>query len=74
MRKYIICWRNKWSGDEGFVKQIRQSSGYFINTFDKEEARRYRTSNEAQKAIDVLMSYGEGQNNDFFVVSVWKLQ
>ena len=34
-----IQWKNKWSGETGFVKKVHTKEGYFENTFDKSEAK-----------------------------------
>ena len=28
----LLKWRNKFSGEEGFVKSVSKANGYFINT------------------------------------------
>lgn len=68
MTRYIK-WTNRHSGETGYVKMIRTSNNHFINTYDKGDARKYRSEAEANKAICVLQQIGEGQNNDFVVVS-----
>lgn len=39
--KVKIRWTNKYSGEQGYVKCIKKSAGYFENTFDKAEAKSY---------------------------------
>lgn len=34
----IIQWKNKWSGETGFVAKINRKKGYFENTFNEAEA------------------------------------
>ena len=60
-------WTNKFSGETGFVKMIKPSKNCFVNTFDKEDARKFRSESEAQKAIASLIDMGEGKNNAFSI-------
>ena len=63
-----IKWINKFSQETGFVKAISAAKKCFTNTFDETEARVFKTEKAAQKAIDSLVEYGEGANNDFVIV------
>lgn len=63
-----IMWTNKFSGETGFVKMIKPSKNCFVNTFDKEDARKFRSEAEAKKAIESLIAMGEGENNTFSIV------
>ncbi len=63
-----IQWTNKFSGEQGYVASISKEEKHFNSTFKKSEAKRYKTLSAAQKAIDTLISYGEGDNNVFSVI------
>ena len=63
-----IQWTNKYSGETGYVKTVSAAKKCFINTFDKNEARKFRSDAEAEKTIVVLNEMGEGENNTFAVV------
>lgn len=63
-----LKWTNKYSGEQGYVKSIKPSRGYFESTSDENEARNFRSANEAQKAIDQLIAMGEAENNSFETV------
>ena len=65
-----IKWINKYSREEGFVKSIKKTEGHFENTYDLSEARQYKSEKSAKKAIDMLNSIGEGENNEFVIVAV----
>ena len=65
----ILCWRNKFSGEEGFVKTVSRKKGYFESTYDKSEARSYLTPSLAEKDIEYLGQIGETNNNDFFIAT-----
>ena len=64
----VIKWRNKYSGEEGFVKTVRSNDRCFENTFNYNEARRYASASVAKGIITKLVSYGEAETNDFFIV------
>ena len=60
----VLKWTNKYSGDTGYVASLSAKEKCFINTFSKEEAKRY--SEKAVKGIMTkLESYHETDNNDF---------
>ncbi len=60
----VLKWTNKHSGDTGYVASLSTKEKCFINTFSKEEAKRY--SEKAVKGIMTkLESYHETDNNDF---------
>jgi hypothetical protein len=63
-----IQWTNKYSGEVGYVKTVSAAKKCFINTFDKDEARKFRSDAEAEKTIAVLNDMGEGENNIFTIV------
>ena len=65
---YNIKWINKYSSEEGFVAKVMKSKGYFENSYEQTNAKKYRSVNEANKDIDFLNSTGEGDNNNFVVV------
>ena len=66
----IICWKNKYSNESGYVESVSRKERHFNNTFDKAEAKVYKTKEAAQKIIELLVSFGEGDNNDFEIVAV----
>lgn len=65
--KYIQ-WTNVYSGETGYIQMIRHAKNHFVNTPDKEFARKYRSEAEARKAVDDLIKMGEGRNNVFAIV------
>lgn len=68
-RTLKIMWKNRFSGDTGFVKAIRESKGHFENgTVD--EARRFRTNSECNRAIELLTQIGEAENNEFMITNM----
>lgn len=65
-RKLKLKWINKYSGDTGFVKAIRESKGYFENG-GVDEARGFRYVSECKQAIQTLSKIGEATNNNFVI-------
>ncbi len=61
----VIKWINKYSNEIGYVKSVDYRNKHFNNTFNMNEAKKFNTTESAQKAIDKLMEYGEGENNYF---------
>lgn len=63
-----IIWTNKYSQEKGYVQSVSKAKKCFVNTFDADEARTFKTKKAAQTVIDTLVEYGEGENNTFEVV------
>lgn len=66
----LLKWRNKFSGEEGFVKSVSKANGYFINTWDARYAKVYKGEKTLAKDLETLNMIGETKNNDFFTVAV----
>ncbi len=43
-----VMWTNKFSREQGYVKEIKKKEGHFVNTFDKAEAKTYTAKGAAQ--------------------------
>ena len=67
---YNIKWINKFSNEEGYVSKVMKTKGYFENSYEQKDAKKYRSINEANKDIELLNSLGEGDNNNFVVVEI----
>ena len=67
---FIIKWRNKYSGETGYVEKINKKYGYFENTFDESLASIFKTKSTASRALNWLTNSEEGENNTFEVVPV----
>ncbi len=67
---YNLKWKNKFSGEEGYVAKIQKAKGYFENTFDQSAARTFKTQKDCDKVIQTLGEIGETEQNDFFAVEV----
>lgn len=65
----VIKWKNKFSGEEGFVESVSTKEQHFINTYDQSQAKQYSESS-AKGIITKLISYGEAENNDFITITV----
>ena len=63
-----IKWTNKFSGEVGYVRSVSNKEGHFNNTFDESKAKKYDSPSKAEKVIEKLISFGEGDNNNFEIV------
>ena len=60
----VLKWTNKYSGETGYVASVSTKAECFVNTFNKDEAKRY--SEKAVKGIMTkLEKYHETDNNIF---------
>lgn len=66
----VIKWTNKFSGEQGFVESINAKEQHFVNTYEQQNAKQYKTESNAKGMISKLISYGEGDNNDFEIIEV----
>lgn len=66
-KAYNVKWQNKYSGEEGYVGDIIEAEKHFVNTFEKKEAEKFKTSVDAAKAVESLIAMGEGDNNLFSI-------
>lgn len=60
-----IRWTNKYSNESGFVRAVDYRNRHFTSTFNESESKKYVSAESAQKTIDKLIEYGEGENNVF---------
>ncbi len=72
MKMKAIKWINKFSGESGYVESLADS--HFINTWEIENAAKFRSQKEADKVLDTLYEFGEDANNDFEVVELPKAE
>ena len=66
----VIKWTNKFSGEQGYVKSVKKTDGYFINTFDIDEAKTFSRQCDVVRAMNTLEAIGETENNDFEIVEL----
>lgn len=67
---FILKWTNKISRETGFVESISSKERHFINTFDKDKAKRYNSRSVVSRMLTSLALYGEADQNDFEVLEV----
>ena len=51
-----IMWKNKFSGETGYVKSLNRKQKYFENTFNVDEAKVY-SAKTVEKTIQLLNEY-----------------
>lgn len=66
MAKHNLKWRNRFSGETGYVKSVSPKNHCFFNTFDKAEAKKYTSESMLNKDMEFLAAIGETNNNIFF--------
>jgi len=64
----ILKWTNNYSGETGFVMNIKKNDGHFINTYDAAEAKQFSRQCDLTKAMNLLEACGECENNTFEAV------
>ena len=67
-RNKRLMWKNKWSGETGYVKAGMEKKGHFENAATMETARKFKSENECRQAIAILHKIGETTNNVFTIV------
>ena len=68
--KAVLKWRNKFSGEEGFVKSVSKVNGHFINTWDLRNAKIYKGEKQLNNDLEILNCIGETKMNMFFRVDL----
>ena len=63
-----VRWRNRLSGETGYVKSVKAKLGHFENTWEQTEAKKYISEKAANNDIVLLNEIGEGKDNDFEIV------
>ena len=69
MRK-ALKWTNRISGESGYVQSVLKSKGHFVNTWDIETAKVYKSENMLNKDHAALEEIGETKDNYFVAVDV----
>jgi len=64
----IIKWTNKFSGEQGYVQQVKKADGHFVNTFDPAEAKSFARKSDITRALNLLAEMGETADNSFEVI------
>lgn len=67
---FIIQWKNKYSGETGYVKKVNQKLGFFENTFEKENANVFKNKASASRAFNWLTNSNEAENNVFEIETI----
>ena len=65
---FILKWTNKYSGETGYVASVSAKDKCFVNTFNKDEAKVYKSESVARRMITSLQTYGEAEQNTFEIV------
>lgn len=63
-----IRWTNQFSHEQGYVKSVDYKMKHFNSTENEKEAKQFTSIENAQKTIDKLIEYGEGELNVFEIL------
>lgn len=69
MQKVIILWKNKQSGQEGYVKDVLIAQGHIVAAFDKNDAKSYAPG-YAKKLISKMAKLNMEQQNEYTIEPV----
>lgn len=61
----VLKWKNKYSDETGFVGRIMGDT--FVSVSSAEDAKKFKSSKEAEETVSYLKERGEGENNDFYL-------
>lgn len=68
--KLVIAWRNRVSGETGYVKRVSMANGCFINTYDITEAKKYVTEKAVVSDLKKIGTFADSAYNDYSVHTV----
>lgn len=63
----FIVWKNKDSGETGYVKGINLKEGHIDATWDKKEVKIYKSESVATGLLTKLLKMGAEQQNIFSI-------
>lgn len=66
----VIKWINRFSNESGYIKYIDYKNKHFVNTFNGTDAKKFVSTESAEKAINKLIEYGEAENNIFEIINI----
>lgn len=69
----FINWRNKDSGETGYVKGVNLKEGHIDATWSKEEVKVYKSEGVARGILTKLERMGVEQQNVFSIVPAYAL-
>lgn len=70
--RIVLQWKNIFSGETGYVRTVSRTNRHFINTFNVNEAKSYRSQKEIDNDMSFLYEIGECIANDFNWVEIAK--
>lgn len=68
--KCNLKWTNIYSYESGYVAKVSNVKNCFINTYEKDKAKKYASEKAARKEIDKLKEFGEAENNIFEIEEI----
>lgn len=67
---FAVQWRNRVSGETGFVKKINRKEGYFENTWEGKDAKLFKTEKNAKVLLSDIEFFTNVPDNDYQVVEI----
>jgi len=68
--KYNLKWTNIHSYESGYVAKVSNVNKCFINTYEKDKAKKYAYEKAALNDIEKLKEFGEAENNIFEIEEI----
>jgi hypothetical protein len=65
----ILKWRNRYSGETGYIASVSTKNRCFVNTNDEDKAKRY-SDKAVASVLGKLEAYGETANNEFEIIEI----
>ena len=67
MTMVVIKWTNRHSNESGYVQGVLAKEKHFVNTFNRNDAKKYSSERIAKGVVTTLIKYGEAENNEFVI-------
>lgn len=70
MKKCVVTWRNRRSGETGYVKSIKVKEGHFESTSIEKDAQKYANAGLASSAVTTLYNLPDAEENEYAYATV----
>lgn len=68
--KHVVKWKNRRSGETGYVEKINRKEDHFVSTQEIKDAMHYANAGLASSAITTLYNLADSAENDYESVPV----
>lgn len=66
--KHVVQWKNRRSGETGYVEKINRKENHFVSTQEIKDAMHYANAGLASSAITALLNLADADENDYSYV------